>query len=291
MSPEIVSLIRRIEIYTTRLAQDILAGMYRSAFKGRGMEFEEVREYQQGDDIRSVDWAVTARMNHPYVKVFREERELTVMLLVDMSASSRFGSKSKLKRDLITEIGALLAFSAIKNNDKVGLILFTDEVEKYLPPRTTSRHVLHVIRELLVFEPKHQKTNISAALAFLGNIQTKSCVCFLISDFIGPDFQHDAELIAIKHDLIGIGISDPNEIDLPHLRLLTLQDLESDVSAIIDTSNKTTRKSFRTSQEQRLEQTKHLFQKIGADFIDIRTDKPYLHILQNFLKMRSTRSK
>lgn len=288
MTPDIVSLIRRIEIHTTRLAKDILAGMYRSAFKGRGMEFEEVREYQQGDDIRSIDWVVTARMNHPYVKIFREERELTIMLLVDMSASSRFGSKNKLKQDLISEVSALLAFSAIKNNDKVGLILFTDEVEKYVPPGNTTRHVLRLIRELLVYKPKHKKTNIAAALSFLGNVQAKSGVCFVISDFISPDFEQPAKLMALKHDLIGIAITDPNELNLPP-RLMTLKDLETESTAIINAANKDVQQHLRTSAEQRLQSTAHLFRKNGADFIDIRTDKDYVPTMQNFFKIRSKR--
>lgn len=289
MTPEIVSLIRRIEIQTTQLAKDILAGMYRSAFKGKGMEFEEVREYQQGDDIRSIDWVVTARMNHPYIKVFREERELTVMLLIDLSASSRYGSNNKLKKDLICEISALLAFSAIKNNDKIGMILFTDKVEKYFPPRSTSRHVLRLIRELLLYKPEHQKTDIAAALTFLGKVQAKSGVCFVISDFMSPDFQHDAELMALKHDLIFIGITDPSEIELPQLRLVTLQDLETQASAVIDTANPAIQELFRTAAEERLAGIRHLINKIGADFVDIRTNKPYAPIIQNFFKTRSKR--
>jgi|688.fasta_scaffold02929_12 uncharacterized protein (DUF58 family) len=291
MAPEIGRLIRRIEIRTTQLAKDILAGIYRSAFKGKGMEFEEVREYQQGDDIRSIDWSVTARMNHPYVKVFREERELTVWLLIDLSASSRYGSKNKLKLDLICEISALIAFSAIKNNDRVGMILFTDKVEHYYPPRNTSRHVLRLIRDLLIYQPKDSKTNIAAALSFLGKIQAKSSVCFVISDFLSPDFQHDAQLIAIKHDLIGVGITDPSEIDLPQLHLVHLQDLERPLGEIINTSNASLRTHFRSSADQRLAQTQHLLRKIGADFVDIRTDQPYVPVLKNFFRVRSKRRK
>lgn len=287
MSPEISNLIRRIEIQTTQLAKDILAGTYRSAFKGRGIEFEETREYQPGDEVRSIDWPVTARMNHPYVKVFREERELTVMLLVDMSASWQFGSGKKTKKEIISEIGALLAFSAIKNSDKVGMIFFTDRVEKYFPPRKTARHVLRLIRELLTFKPTHQGTNISEALSYLGKVEIKPGICFLISDFISPDFEHQATLISLKHDLVGISVTDPIENNLPNLRLATLHDLENPRGAIIDTSNTNTEKQYKENAEQRIETVKHLFQKLGAGFIDIRTDKSYVTPIRNFFKMRS----
>lgn len=289
--PLISALVRRIEIHTSQLAKDILAGTYRSAFKGWGMEFEEVREYQPGDDIRTIDWPVTARMDHPFIKIFREERELTLMLLIDISASSRFGSKNKTKRDLICEIAALLAFSAIKNNDKVGMILFTDRVEKYFPPRKTSRHVLRLIRELLVYEPKHTRTNIAAALAFLGKVASKSGVCFLISDFISPDFHHEAQLIALKHDLIGIGVTDPNEINLPPLGIAALQDLESSTSLLADTSIKSLQKRFQAFSEERIDLVQDLLRKMGAGFIDIRTQEPYLSKIKNFFKFRSRHPK
>ena len=284
---EILSLIQRIQIQTTRLAKDYLSGMYRSAFKGRGMEFEEVREYQEGDDIRNIDWPVTSRMNHPYVKLFREERELTVMLLVDISASSRFGTGNNLKKDIITELSAILAFSAIKNNDNVGLILFSCEVEKYIPPRKSTRHVLRIIRELLLCEPKHAGTDISKALEFLGRIQVKSGVCFLISDFMSPPYDHQAALIALKHDLIGISISDPAEIELPQLPLVHMTDLETGVDAVIDMSHTAFKESFRNNAEERIAQQKQLLHSIGAGFIDIRTDQAFLPELQKFFKLRS----
>ncbi len=284
---DIFSLIRRIHIQTTRLAKDFLSGMYRSAFKGRGMEFEEVREYQEGDDIRSIDWPVTSRMNHPYVKLFREERELTIMLLVDVSASSRFGTGNKTKRDLIAEMSATLAFSAIRNNDNVGLILFSSEVEKYLPPRKSMRHVLRIIRDLLLFEPAHTGTNISTALDFLGRIQAKSGVCFLMSDFIAPSYEHEAALIALKHDLIGVCITDPAEIELPQLPLVHMTDLESGIDTVVDMSHPALKESFKAAAEERIAQQKHFLQGIGAGFIDIRTDQAYLPALQKFFKLRS----
>lgn len=287
MPTDIFKTIRRIQIETANLAKDILAGLYRSAFKGRGIEFEEVREYQPGDEIRSIDWAVTSRMNHPYVKVFREERELTVMLLVDISASSRFGTGHKLKRELIAEISAILAFSATKNNDNVGLILFSNVVEVYLPPRNNLRHVLRVIRELLMYEPKNTGTDIAGALDFLGRVQAKSCVCFLVSDFIAPAYENAAALIARKHDLIGIGITDPNEIDLPPLALVRTQDLESHVGEVVDMSDRSLRKDFKQQAEERIKTQRHLFERLGAAFIDIRTDQPYLAALRKFFKLRS----
>lgn len=287
MSPELFNIIRRIEIHTTQLAQDILAGTYRSAFKGKGIEFEEVREYQPGDEIRSIDWSVTARMNHPFVKVFREERELTVILLIDMSASRQFGSRQKTKQETICEISALLAFSAIKNNDRVGMIFFTDRVEKYFPPRKTSRHVLRLIRELLTFQPARNGTKIAEALSFLGKLEGKAGICFLISDFISPDFEHEAAIISLKHDLVAICVTDPAENELPNLRLANLQDLESPLGAIIDTSNQKMDAAYQISSAKRIERIKQLFNRIGAGFIEISTNKPCVPPLRNFFKMRS----
>jgi len=287
MAPELFKSIRRIHIQTNRLARDILAGLYRSAFKGRGMEFEEVREYQPGDDIRSIDWPVTSRMNHPYVKLFREERELTVMLLVDVSCSTRFGSLEELKSELIAEIGAVLAFSAIKNNDKVGLILFTTEVELYIPPSGSVRHVLRVIRELLAFKGKHKGTDIGKALAFLGHVQSKQCVCFLLSDFICPDYSHEAAVLATHHDLIAISITDPRETAFPRMQLAVLEDLESGKVDLFDTSDAAFQHSLSEASENRIRQQKQLMDSLGAGFIDIRADKPYVPVLRKFFKLRS----
>jgi len=281
--------IRRIQIYTSRTVNDLLAGAYHSAFKGQGMEFEDVREYQSGDEVRSIDWNVTARFSHPYVKSFREERELTVMLIVDVSASSRFGSGERLKSELIAEIGALLAFSAIKNNDKVGLILFSSEIEKYIPPAKGVRHVLRVIRELLAFEPVYPGTDIAAALKFLGKVQRRQGVCFLISDFISPDYSHEATLAAKRHDLITVAVRDPKEYSFPRMGLITLRDLESGKMVVVDSNHDAVQESFTKESEKRLEGHKSLMNRIGAGFIDIRADRDYAMAIQRFFKTRKRR--
>lgn len=285
LSSELTAKIRRIQIISTQLAKEALAGVYHSAFKGRGMEFEEVREYQSGDDIRSIDWNVTARMNHPYVKNFREERDLKVILLVDVSASTRFGGGNTLKSELIAEIGAVLAFSAIRNNDRVGLLLFSDCVEKYIPPRKGTRHVLRMIRELLAFKPKHRGSNLETALAFLGKVQVRSSICFLISDFLLPDCSRALSLTAAKHDLIGLCITDPREYTLPAVGLIDFKDLETGRELVVDSSNTlSTLGDFKNQQ-------KKAFNKIGADFVDIRTDFSYMTTLRKFFKIRGERHK
>lgn len=288
-SPDIFKTIRRIQIFSTQLANDVLAGAYHSAFKGKGMEFEEVREYQPGDEVRNIDWNVTARMHHLYVKNFREERELLVMLVVDVSASSRFGSHNYSKASLIAEIAAVFAFSAIRNNDKVGLILFSDIIEKYVPPRKGTRHVLRVIRELLAFQPKSKGTDLKKALSFLGKVQTRRGICFLISDFLCENYSHEAALIAKRHDLVAICLTDPYEKEFPQMNLMTLADLETGEKAIIDTSSEEIQKYFAQKAKQHLQQTNYLFRKIGVDFINIYTDKPYLLELRKFFKIRERR--
>lgn len=286
IAPDLFKTIRRIEIVSTQLANDILAGAYRSAFKGRGMEFEEVREYQPGDEIRTIDWNVTARMSNPFVKIFREERDITVILVVDVSGSSRFGGRNGLKSELIAEIGAVLAFSAIKNNDKVGLILFTDIVEKYVPPRKGTRHVLRIIRELLAFEPQQRGSNLKGALSFLGKVQSKPGICFLISDFLCSDYAHEAAIIAKKHDLISISVSDPYEHSFPQLGLVHVADLETGQTTLVDAAFPSFQKEFQRKTTERLAKQKQLMGKIGAGFIDIRTDQPYLAELRKFFKLR-----
>jgi uncharacterized protein (DUF58 family) len=283
---ELFKKIRKIQIHTTQLADDILAGAWHSAFKGRGMEFEEVREYQTGDEIRSIDWNVTARMNHPYIKVFREERELTVILLVDVSASSRFGSQNQLKRDLIAEIGAVLAFSAIKNNDKVGLILFSDDVEKFIPPKKGTRHVLRVIRELLVYQPKGVGTNLQKALDFVGGVLRKSSICFLISDFICSLHQREISIVSKKHDLISINVSDPYELEFPKMELINLIDLETGEHQTVDASNSDLLKEFKEKSANRLKAVDKMMKKIGAGYMSIRTDLPYVAPMRKFFKTR-----
>ena len=280
--------IRKIQYATTQLADEIMAGAWRSAFKGQGMEFEEVREYQSGDDVRLIDWHVTARMDRPYLKVFQEERELTVFLVVDASASLHFGSQN-LKRDVIAEIGAVLAFSAIKNNDKIGLILFSNEIEKYLPPKRGTRHVLRVIRELVAFKPKHRGTDVARALSFINSIQRKAAICFLISDFICPPFSRELLLTAQRHDVIAISVVDPCEIEFPDAHLVHFADLESGTSAVIDTSPQTTRANFKEKGLERIKNIQTMMEKIGAGFVNVYTNQPYLEPIQKFFKLRQRR--
>lgn len=291
ISQDILRKVRQIEIRTSHMVDDVLGGAYLSAFKGRGMEFEEVREYEPGDDVRSIDWNVTARMNRPYIKNFREERELTVTLVVDISASSRFGSGEISKKNLIAEIGAVLAFSAIKNNDKVGLILFSDRVEKYLPPKKGIRHVLRVIRELLVGEATGTGTDIGGALAYLQKVQKKKGVCFLISDFISEDFTKALSLTARRHDLIGLCITDPHEIDFPDLGLIPMQDLETGETILVDTVDPKFRKLLQERTLKRIEHHRTQMEKSGAGFVDIRTDQPYTDALRRYFHLRQRRRK
>lgn len=285
---EIFKNIRRIQITTTKAVNDLLAGSYHSAFKGVGMEFEDVRAYTPGDEVRSIDWNVTARMNFPFVKRFREERELTVMLVVDVSGSLNFGSSDKLKRDFLAELGGVLAFSAIQNHDKVGLILFSDHIEKYIPPKKGVRHVLRVIRELLVFTPTHQKTDISEALGFLAKVQKKRGVCFLISDFITGQFQQQAAIAAKRFDLIAIQVTDPHEIDFPEVGLITLKDPETGKVQLVD-AEKLTIEAQKQTTLSRIQTIRKLMHQIGASFIDMRTNEPYVNALNKFFKMREAR--
>lgn len=281
LNPAIFKNIRRIQLNSTKLANSFLAGAYHSAFKGKGMEFEDVRAYVPGDEIRSIDWNVTARMNEPYVKNFREERELSVLLLVDISASARFGSLQS-KQELIAEIGSLLAFSATKNNDRVGLILFSDIIEEYLPPKRGTSHILRIVRDLLAYVPARGKTDIAHALHFLGKVQKKTCICFLISDFLAPDFSHEAKLIARQHDLIAMSVNDPLENQFPQKALLNFQDLETGEQRLIEAS---------PSEETRLEGTlkavKALMSRVRGGYIPLLTNEPYLPAIQRFFKSRA----
>ena len=286
ISKEILKNIRRIQIQTTRSVNDVLAGAYHSAFKGRGIEFEDVREYQPGDEVRSIDWNVTARMQYPYIKNFREERELTVLLVVDVSASSQLGSQKRLKSELIAEIGAVLAFSAIQNNDRVGLLLFSDKIEKYIPPKKGVRHVLRTIRELLVYEPSHKKTDIAQALSFLGNVQKRQGVCFLISDFISPNYKNEIALTAKLHDLITIAITDPVEVNLPKMGLVRFLDLETEETCLVDSSSLELHDYLEKEALAHLEEHKKLMRKIKAGFISIRTDLPYIDPIKSFFEKR-----
>lgn len=286
---EVFQRIRRLQIKTTKEASDLFAGAYRSIFKGKGLEFEDARAYESGDDIRNIDWNVTARLNHPFVKTFREERELTVVLVVDISSSTYFSSHSRSKKELFAEIAAVLAFSAIKNNDKVGLILFSNEIELYIPPKRGLRHVLRIIRELLLFKPRYKGTDMVKALSFLGKIQRKRAVCFLCSDFFCSDFTYDAALIAKKHDLIAVSINDPLEQIFPPAGLIDFQDLESTERIVIDTSLPAVRESFRLAVNKQRDSIQCLMKRIGASYISILTDQPYVESLRRFFKVRRSR--
>ncbi len=283
---EIVNKIRRIQITTTRLVTDVFAGQYQSIFKGKGMEFEEVREYQPGDDIRSIDWNVTARTGDPYVKKFVEERELTVMLILDMSQSFYFGTVNKLKSQLAAELCSVLAFSAIKNSDKVGFIAFTDRIEKFVPPRKGISHVLRVIREALYFEPEGKGTDIPLAIEYLNRITTRRTVTFIISDFYATDFKKPLSIANKRHDIIAITITDPREINLPDIGIVKLSDPETEENFFLDTSGSRLREDYHDHSLKKLEERQRLFRSINVDNIDIRTDVPYTETLLRFFKMR-----
>lgn len=285
-SKEIFKNIRRIQIRTNKYVQDVLAGAYQSAFKGRGMEFEEAREYQLGDEIRSIDWNVTARMQYPFVKNFREERELTVILLIDVSASSLFGTIGKQKEELIAEIGALFSFSAIKNNDKVGLLLFSDQVEKYLPPQKGLKHALRVIRELLVFKPQSKKTDIRKALVHLGKIQKRRSVIFVISDFLSPPFKDELAILGKKHEVIGVNVRDPHELTLPKVGIIQLKDLESGKTLIVDTSRKKDREKLKERNLKKISELKSLFENSASGFIHIDSTRNYMEPIREFFEKR-----
>lgn len=285
--PALLRKVRQIEIKTKGLSNHIFSGEYHSAFKGRGMSFSEVREYSYGDDVRSIDWNVTARFRSPFIKVFEEERELTLMLIVDISASSLFGSKKLNKRELITEICAVLAFSAISNNDKVGVILFSDRIEKYIPPKKGKSHILFIIRELLSIQPhKKSSTNIEEALKFMNAVMKKRCISFLLSDFISPDFSQALKVTAKKHDLIGIQVYDKRDIEFPDIGLVQVQDAESGMMQWIDSSSAQFRQAYAQSFLKHETQTTNAFRKSGSSLLSIRTDDDYIKKLQVFFKGR-----
>lgn len=286
---EIIAKIRRIHITTSRLVTDFLSGQYESVFKGRGMEFDEVREYQPGDEIRTIDWNVTARMGHPFIKKYIEERQLTVMILLDVSASSHFGTVARLKSELAAEVSAALAFAAIKNNDRVGLIVFTDRIEKFIPPRKGTEHVLRVIRDALYFKPKGKRTDIASALRYLDNVTTRRAVTFIVSDFFSKDFKTSLSIANKKHDCVCITLTDPRELDLPNAGIVELSDAETGALYSIDTSSAKVRQTYSQRAHRMVEGRKAMFGSVGVDHIDIRTDKPYIEELIKFFKMRRKR--
>jgi uncharacterized protein (DUF58 family) len=286
---EIFRNVRRIEIRTKHLLNDVFTGQYQSVFKGRGMEFSEVRLYQPGDDIRSIDWNVTARAGEAYVKRYVEERELTVVFLVDASASGRFGSREKMKGELAVELCALLAFSAIRSNDKVGLVLFTDEVETFLPPQKGRRHVLHVIRELLFFRPRGRGTRVAAALEYLRRVIKKKCVVFLVSDFLDSGFETPLRLASRVHDVIPVVVGDARERSLPSAGMLRLVDAETGETLVADTSSRRAREAFARLPARRRDQRRRLFRSLGLDSIEVTTGEDAVRPLLAFFRARERR--
>ncbi|RCL68395.1 MAG: DUF58 domain-containing protein [Cryomorphaceae bacterium] len=283
---ELLKKVRKIEIKTRRLSNNIFGGEYHSAFKGRGMTFSEVRSYQFGDDVRTIDWNVTARYNEPFVKVFEEERELTLMLIVDVSSSALFGTDSALKKNILTEISATLAFSALQNNDKVGLILFSDQIELYIPPSKGKTHVLRIIRELIEFKPLSKKTDINSALEFLNRVMKKKSIAFLLSDFISSDYEKSLKIVSKKHDLTGIKVYDKLEKFIPNLGLVQMFDQELGEIKLIDTSSSKIRKNYKNQMSLNFKKFNDVFTRNGAGTISCRTDESYIKKLLNYFKNR-----
>lgn len=285
---EILKKVRKIEIKTKGLSKHIFSGEYHSAFKGRGMSFSEVRDYQYGDDVRNIDWNVTARTGDPHIKVFEEDRELTVMLLIDISRSSFFGSARQFKSELIAEIAAVIAFSAINNNDKVGAILFTDQVEKYIPPKKGKKHILRIIREIIYFEPQSRGTDFSEALIYLNNILKKRSICFVLSDFVTRDYESSLRVAGKRHDIIGLQIYDPIEAELPNLGLLDTIDVETGERVILDSGSASVREKYKLHFDQHAQYYNDIFNRCRCDHISINTVDDYVKKLLQFFKRRSS---
>ena len=281
--------VRKIEIKTRGLSNHIFAGEYNTAFKGKGMAFSEVREYQSGDDVRSIDWNVTARYNSPYIKVFEEEREMTVMLLVDVSGSGNFGTKQQFKREIATELSAVLAFSAIKNNDKVGVIFFSDIIEEFIPPKKGKSHILRIIRQILSFKPQNKKTNISQAIEYFNNVMKKRCICFILSDYISSSFEKPLRIASKKHDVVALKVSDKREKTIPNIGIVPFKDSETEKVILLDTSSKLVRQTFQKKQKEKQSEIEKLFPRCGVDLININTGEDYVKPLINFFKNRDRR--
>jgi len=285
---ELIKKVRKIEIKTHGLSSNIFAGQYHSAFKGRGMAFSEVREYQYGDDVRDIDWNVTARFHRPYVKVFEEERELTVMLLIDVSGSGHFGTQRQTKNDMLTEIAATLAFSAIENNDKIGVVFFSDKIEKYIPPKKGRKHILYIIREMLDFRPESQRTDVAQAVEFLTSVMKRRCTAFLMSDFYTQrDFLHPLTICNRKHDVVAIQVVDKRDKELPDVGLLRVQDAETGHEQYIDTSSSRVRDAYQRHWQKRQGLLKDTFVKSSVDFVSISTADDYVKNLMALFKRRS----
>jgi len=288
-SNELLKKVRKLEIKSRGLSAELFSGQYHSAFKGRGMSFSEVRDYQAGDDIRTIDWNVTARFSHPYVKVFEEERELTIMLVVDMSGSKDFGTHRMFKMELVTEVCAVLAFSSIQNNDKVGVIFFSDTIEKYIPPKKGKSHVLRIIRELIEFKPQNTKTDVDQALRFLTNVAKKRCTAFLLSDFIAPSFQDSLRIAARKHDLVALQVVDPREETIPDVGLVKFLDAETGETLWVDTSDRAARKAYEVHYRKLEDQIRNVFARSGVDLAVLHTDRSWVTPLSNLLKRRGAK--
>ncbi len=286
---ELIKKVRKIEIRTRGLSKNIFSGEYHSAFKGKGMAFSEVREYQYGDDIRTIDWNVTSRFNHPYVKVFEEERELTVILLVDASGSESFGTRGQLKRDLITELSAVLAFSSLQNNDKIGLIFFSDKIEKFIPPKKGRTHILRIIRELIDFKPESNGTDLTVGLKYALNVIKKRSIVFILSDFLDKDFSEPLKIISKKHDTIAVRIYDRHEAEIPDIGLFTVRDAESGEILTFDSSVKNVRDNYKIWWNRKENTLSDLLKKNNIDTINLATGESYISPLINFFKKRGSR--
>lgn len=283
---ELLKKVRKIEIKTRRLSDHIFGGEYHSTFKGRGMTFSEVREYQFGDDVRNIDWNVTARYNEPFIKVYEEERELTMMLMVDVSGSELFGTEGQFKNEVVTEIAATLAFSATQNNDKIGLILFSDKVELYIPPKKGRSHVLRIIRELIEFQPESKQTNLAEALKFLTNVMKKKAIVFVLSDFMADDYHQTMKIVSNKHDVTGIRVYDKREEEIPNLGIVQMQDEETGELMLVNTSSKSVRLNYGKYYNEKVNYYKDSFSKAGAGTIDCRVDESYVKKLLGYFKRR-----
>lgn len=284
---EILKKVRKIEIKTRRLSDHIFSGEYHTSFKGRGMTFSEVRQYQYGDDVRAIDWNVTARYNEPFVKVFEEERELTMMLMVDISGSESFGTKNQLKRDMVTEIAATLAFSATQNNDKIGLLLFSDQIELFIPPKKGKSHVLRIIRELIEFESKSKKTDLSQALKYLSSVLKKKAIVFLISDFMVKDYEHTLKIASKRHDVTGIRVFDQREESIPNIGVVNMLDAETGEILLVDTTSNKVRIHYEKYYRENVNYFKDIFSKCGAGTISSRVDESYVTKLLGYFKARN----
>lgn len=284
---ELLKKVRKIEIKTRRLSDHIFGGEYHSTFKGRGMTFSEVRQYQYGDDVRSIDWNVTARYNEPFIKVFEEERELTMMLMVDISGSEFFGTAKRFKNEIVTEIAATLAFSATQNNDKIGLVLFSDEVELYIPPKKGRSHVLRIIRELIEFKAKSKRTDLAEALKFLSNVMKKRAIVFIMSDFITDDYQHTLKIASGRHDVTGIRVYDKHETSIPNLGMVQMYDDELGESMLVNTASKKVRQNYSRYYKEKVDYFKDSFAKSGAGIINCRVDESYVKKLLGYFKHRA----